>query len=1226
MKKLFITLATACLGLAAMAADPVAITFKTNINKDSGESYSFHFNIGTTETTYIDVDCGYGPVEYEITPAVWNPETQSISATPIVCQVNSARTVTIYADPLLIDYFDAEGCYISEIDFGECYNLEIVDLQHNELQALDLSPYTKLSAIYLSDNPFTQETPLVIGDNHPDLMILEVDIIDWISPDFDIVTYSNLLTFDGYATRTLRKLTPSGCPKLMSLSVDMTAVSELDVTHNPYLQVLNIEDSRITEIDLSQCPNLTQFYCSHGSPTVNPDIKFKNMDLTHNPLLKVLFASGNDFISVDLTKNPALTDVYLSHNLLTEINLDNCQEIYNLDLRYNDFTFETLPLPRNTFLEYNYTQRPFKTERSYPEGAVIDFSDKVLREGTTTDAVMYSWKLGESQPTLIDPSYYNYEDGKVTLLKEYTDSVYMSFGNSAFPDARLTSEKFMIKNANEYGKPILNVTFTSSLNQGEILTMRVGLDGASATNPRKFMVALGDGQLKEFTATTDTIPDEPNVCAPMAVYGQVGIYMPEGEKLTALAINDITIHGNNFSLANNLRYLTLANCNLYEIDLGLLKNLCSLNLSGNNFIELSLASVNGAYEKTRLEYVDLSHNRLTDVTLHESRVIRYLDLSYNDLDEFGYSDIDNLAYLDLSNNHLSLVELGHMTSAKHINLSNNEFEKLTLPQTNTLNYVNLSYNKFSFSTLPYLAPRSDLDYVAAPQQMVQIPTRGPGADLRSQCRTEDGHSTVFTWITADGKTLTPGVEYTIEDGMTHFIDTTVGKVHCDMTNAAWPMFTGDNVMRTNDILVDKMPDHVLASFTTPVGGEYVSVSLAGHNDGTTIYFDWSGTGEALDQYMLGTTYRLFDATTVAGANVKVYSYDETEKVSVFSLTGATMTDLDASGLKDLITFTVCEAGLSNLVFPPTENIQEINLADNDFESIDLSMFPNARSIIVSNNHLSRLDISTLSKIEVLGAAGNEISELIPGESNPRMALIYLMKNNLTEIDLSSMPALQQLELSYNQLSTLDITPCRALNKLFIDNNYFTFATLPKATARLNIYAYWNQYPLTVECVDGKVDLSDQAMVDNHETVYRWFVGVPEFDENGELVGEELVANDEYTLENGVTTFNTGLDNVMCVMTNDAFPKLYLYTYPMKVEAGVTDVVSDNLSTFTAVASGNDILVNAGVPDNTCVAVHGLDGRLLGSAGIVDGKATVHNLPAGVAIVTLQGHALKVVVK
>lgn len=61
----------------------------------------------------------------------------------------------IYGDASLVDYFDGEGAYIEWIDFGDCTNLEIIDLQHNALKRLDLSKYTKL-------RPFTSPaTPLL---------------------------------------------------------------------------------------------------------------------------------------------------------------------------------------------------------------------------------------------------------------------------------------------------------------------------------------------------------------------------------------------------------------------------------------------------------------------------------------------------------------------------------------------------------------------------------------------------------------------------------------------------------------------------------------------------------------------------------------------------------------------------------------------------------------------------------------------------------------------------------------------------------------------------------------------------------------------------------------------------------------------------------------------------------------------------------------------------------
>jgi len=228
-----ISLAAGLLLMAASATAQTAdeqpiITFKTNIYETYGGTNAFHFVLGATEETYIDVDCGFGRDEYLVGPATFDSEAHAIIGTVVTCNVNSDGMVKIYGDASLIDYFDAEGCYIETIDLGDCLNLDILDLQHNELKSLDLSRYTKLSALYLTDNPFTPETPLIVGENHPNLTILEVDIIDYISPDFDITTYPELVSFDG----------------LRHKDADTPRPLELQETASPLRRQLSHPDSR----------------------------------------------------------------------------------------------------------------------------------------------------------------------------------------------------------------------------------------------------------------------------------------------------------------------------------------------------------------------------------------------------------------------------------------------------------------------------------------------------------------------------------------------------------------------------------------------------------------------------------------------------------------------------------------------------------------------------------------------------------------------------------------------------------------------------------------------------------------------------------------------------------------------------------------------------------------------------------------------------------------------
>ncbi|MDE6198190.1 MAG: hypothetical protein K2F91_10050, partial [Muribaculaceae bacterium] len=151
------------------AAEEPIITFKTSIYETYGPSNAFHFVIGGSGNGYIDVDCGFGMVEYELKEAEFSSSSGAITATTVTCNVSKEGIVRVYGDASVIDYFDAEGCYISSIDIAQLKNLEILNLQHNELKGLDLTGYNKLQAAYLADIPYRKENRLVVGPDKRDL-------------------------------------------------------------------------------------------------------------------------------------------------------------------------------------------------------------------------------------------------------------------------------------------------------------------------------------------------------------------------------------------------------------------------------------------------------------------------------------------------------------------------------------------------------------------------------------------------------------------------------------------------------------------------------------------------------------------------------------------------------------------------------------------------------------------------------------------------------------------------------------------------------------------------------------------------------------------------------------------------------------------------------------------------------------------------------------------------
>lgn len=1236
MKHLFKTLAMRTLLLLsifgfsnvamAQTTDEPIITFKTNIYDTYGESNQFSLVIGSVDSAqYVDVDCGFGKIEYEVQPAYLDSLNQ-MGGTLISCQVSSDGIVKIYGDPAQIDYFNASGCYISSIEFNGCDNLIILDLTHNELKSLDLSNMPNLQAIYISDNTFSAETPLVIGKNKPNLTILEMNTIEHLDPEFNLSDYPNLMSFDGYHNMGLKKCDPTGCPNLMRLTLDVTDVESVDVSKNPYLTVLNVSNTKVTSLDVSNNPYLLELYCDHVG-SYNNEYKLTSLDVTNNPSLKYLFCAGNKLTSLDLSKCPELITLSATSNYLSSIDVSQNPNLYIVEINNNCFDFVTLPADPGTWNTYYYGQRNFPVEKSYKVGTAFDYTSRVIREGTTTDAVLYS--VSESSPespTLVDASYYTYENGVMTINQIPEDSVYIAFANDAFPDAILRTDKFKIKSEDEYGDSIKAFSFTSGAANGTQLSFGIGIEGATPENPIDFYVSLGDSKPTLFTATTSGVPAAPNVVGTKNGYGSFEVWVKEGTALTAIDIKDIPMYSADVTKSATLRTLNIVNAGLYAIDLTWNRCLTSLNLSGNNFSSLSLEGNNGYYAKNALRDINLSNNKLTDLTLNNVQAIKNLDLSNNQLTTIDLSDADYILTVNLSNNQFETLDFTYCSIMTRLDVSHNKLTSIVMPTECSLEYFACNNNNFTIETLPLHGDLSDENYIYAPQSDLYIPTKGPGIDLSKQNRVINGVGTVYTWKDASGKTLVDGVDYINNNGNMKFVNIEVGEIVCEMSNAAFPGFSGDKVFKTTPILAAGMPTNEIASFTTVNDGDAVTLSLAATQPNTAIYIGWDGN-ENLSQYLLGTTYQLFDATTKAGVDVKVYTYEPEEKVSVFSMSGATLSSCDMSKLTDAINVSVTNAGLSEIVLPQSANFKETALDGNAFTAFDASKFPNLTTLSLNDNQLTTLDVTGNPNLQVLSAANNLLSEI--KLNNDKIWALYLDHNNFSEIALDGVPNVSQFTITNNLLSEINVEKLSQLKVLSLTGNNFTFKTLPEVKSNYIVYYYSNQAPVEVTpTAEGVIDLSDQAMVDSTATVYRWFLGTPVFNDYGELEGEELNSDStvvEYTIENGVTTFLKDFEGVICVMTNAKFPSLYLYTNLMDVTAGMECIISDNASSLILI-DGNNITVKSAAPNGTAVNLVSINGASIATTAIADGSASFNNVAKGIYIVTIGNESHKVAVK
>ncbi|MDE5785858.1 MAG: hypothetical protein K2H98_04930, partial [Duncaniella sp.] len=1055
------------------------------------------------------------------------------------------------------DYIDMEGCYISDISFPGLTEVEILNLSYNELKSLDLSHMSKLQALYLGNNPFS-ESPLVIGSNKPDLTILSMNIIDNLDQSFNMSDYPALRSFEAWHVPTLTHIDPSRCPDLLQLSIDLTNVSSIDVSNNPNLLILNVADTRITELDLSNNPYLSELYCGHMAAGYEP-YAMTSLNLGSKPNLQRLFCQGNALTTLDVSGCPKLTDLSCSYNYLTEISLDANPNLVNLNISMNLFTFATLPMPRDTFNEYYYYQRSMGVERSYAVGTTLDFSSEMLRDGSATKGFLY--KVSEEDPNtpvLLDDEYYTYADGKITLDKTLADSVMVTFTNDLFPEYPLSTSKFMVKTESEMGKPspVVELSFYPTVKNIEL---SVGMQGASAESPLQFMVDFGNGQLVDFTATSSSLPSTANVTGTRS--GRVTIYMPENTAISAFGINGQRLMSADVSRAVTLEQLSITDCLLPAISLTWNRCLSSLDLSGNNLSTLDMSEPNGSYGKNMLQDFKAARNRLTDVTFSTRTCIHSIDLSDNQFAELNLLKFSELTHLNISGNQLTEVDLRDLEAIVSMDLSNNNLSDISLLDYLPLESLNISGNSFTFATLP--APGVVSEYVYAPQAPISLPEKAPSINLSDNYIEVNGAVTQYEWVMdATGAPVPDGAVAVNGNGLFRFADPDLGVVRCLMTHAAFPDFKDADVYTTTAVETAAMPTHVFATFTTLEDG-VAELSLRATKPDAAVYIDWENNGY-LEQYVLDTKPISFIVNTKAGADVKCYSYDENELLDVFSFGGAKLASIDASRMMNLIHFSCANSGLKveDIILPPCKDILvELSLAGNEIEAIDLSEYTSLRMLNLSDNKLTAFDASPFKSVEVLYLANNSLTSVTL--DNPIMWECVLIGNKLDKIDLSHIPMMQQLFISDNLLTDIDVSAMPLLKDLFIDNNYFTFATLP--VLNINRYVYANQAVLKVTPEDGYiVDLSSQVSCQGTPTKYTWYIDSPYYDEEGNLVGEDLYEGEEYSITDGVTTFLKPFTHIMCVMTNPLLPNIVLYTEFIDVnpvQGGLEEIaaVSDSLS-------------------------------------------------------------------
>lgn len=211
----------------------------------------------------------------------------------------------------------------------------------------------------------------------------------------------------------LKEFDATKYPKLEVLLIFNTQVTSIDVSKNPNLRALSIQDNKLTsDVDVSNCPELIEL-------SVN-STGIKKLDVSKNNKLEKLVIGGNEGIELigiedlttlkelgawgcglkklDVSKNKGLEKLHINDNSIVAIDLSGFESLTAFE---SDYQGRDIELINNTFNLADlsaYGLDPGKVTLEEPCGATRD--GNVLTFPENVESIQYTYDTGKDGMTL----------------------------------------------------------------------------------------------------------------------------------------------------------------------------------------------------------------------------------------------------------------------------------------------------------------------------------------------------------------------------------------------------------------------------------------------------------------------------------------------------------------------------------------------------------------------------------------------------------------------------------------------------------------------------------------------------------------------------------------------------------------------------------------------------------------------------------------------------------